>query len=387
MDKLRILFTNNTLRHRAGSEMVVLDLTKQLRKMGHLPVAYSSDLGPVAEDLKRNCIPVLNDLRDLGFVPDVIHGQHHLDAMTAMLHFPETPAVYVCHGWIPWEETPPVFPNIQRYIAVSELTAEKLRTTNGVAADQISIVRNAIDLDRFRKKLIAPVPLSAAIFSNYVGAGPFQDLVRGACKKSGIDTLDVIGGRSGNAVRNPEDVLVNYDLVFAIGRSALEAMATGCAVIVASPDGLAGMVDQNNVEDWSKHNFALAILDPVRLSEQCLVEEIRKYRPGAIEATSDHIRRHNSLDQAAGHYLTLYREAIARWAEGDRKSAGFRKTQWLSLSRYLANISARVKGAQSLHRQLANSEAELSVLRAEILSLKKDMAAAQAQSDRPHGNL
>lgn len=387
MDQLRILFTNNTLRHRAGSELVVLDLTKQLRKMGHLPVAYSSDLGPLAEELRRNCIPVLNDLRDLGFVPDVIHGQHHLDAMTAMLHFPEAPAVYVCHGWIPWEETPPVFPNIQRYIAVSELTAEKLRTTNGIAADQISIVRNAIDLGRFRKKTINPTPSSAAIFSNYVSAGPFQDLVRGACKKAGIDTLDVIGGRSGNLVNNPEEVLANYDLVFAIGRSALEAMATGCAVITASPDGLAGMVDERNVEDWSKHNFALAILDQERLTERCLVEEIRKYRPEAIGATSDHVRRHNNLEQTAGRYLTHYREAIARWAEGDSKSVDFRKTQWLSLSRYLADISARVKSAQSVNRKLADSDAELSVLRAEILSLKKDMAVAQARSDSPHGKL
>ncbi|QEY73376.1 glycosyltransferase family 4 protein [Pseudomonas denitrificans (nom. rej.)] len=85
---LRVLITNNTLGNRAGSELYVRDLALALLRRGHLPVAYSSQLGDVAEELRRATIPVIDDLNALNIPPDVIHGQHHLDATTAMLHFP-----------------------------------------------------------------------------------------------------------------------------------------------------------------------------------------------------------------------------------------------------------------------------------------------------------
>ena len=118
---LRILLTNNTLGPRAGSELYVRDLAVALMRRGHFPVAYSTVLGEVAAELRAATVPVIDDLRSLNVPPDVIHGQHHLDAMTAMLQFPHVPAIYVCHGWLPWEELPPVFPSIRRYVAVDDL--------------------------------------------------------------------------------------------------------------------------------------------------------------------------------------------------------------------------------------------------------------------------
>jgi len=46
----------------------------------------------------------------------------------------------------------------------------------------------------------------------------------------------------GATFEQPEEVLPNYDLVFAVGRAAIEAMAIGCAVIVADAYGLGGLV-------------------------------------------------------------------------------------------------------------------------------------------------
>ncbi len=112
---LRILMTNNTLDQPAGSELYLRDLAQSLMRRGHFPVAYSQTLGPVADRLRAATIPVVDDLRDLSAVPDVIHGQHHLETMTAALRFPQVPVTYTCHGWIPWQEWPPVFPNILHY--------------------------------------------------------------------------------------------------------------------------------------------------------------------------------------------------------------------------------------------------------------------------------
>ena len=39
-------------------------------------------LGPVAEDLRRGTIAVIEDLSQLGEPPDIIHGQHNLETMT-----------------------------------------------------------------------------------------------------------------------------------------------------------------------------------------------------------------------------------------------------------------------------------------------------------------
>ena len=106
---MRILITNNTLADRAGSELDLLDLRGASRIRGHTPIAYSTHLGAVADELRRATIPVVDNLENLS-PPDIIHGQHHLDTMTALLALPGVPAIYVCHGWAPWQERPPLFP-------------------------------------------------------------------------------------------------------------------------------------------------------------------------------------------------------------------------------------------------------------------------------------
>ncbi len=93
MDSLCVLLTNNTLAGRAGSELYVRDVALALKKRGHHPVAYSTVLGEVAQDIRDANIEVVDDLAALSCVPDVIHGHHHLETITALLHFPKIPAI------------------------------------------------------------------------------------------------------------------------------------------------------------------------------------------------------------------------------------------------------------------------------------------------------
>ena len=122
---MRVLITNNTLAVRAGSELYVRDLATALLDRGITPIAYSTQLGDVAEELRRATVPVIDDLDALATPPDLIHGQHHLETMTALLRFPGVPAIYFCHGWLPWEEMPPRFPRILRYIAVDHTCRDR----------------------------------------------------------------------------------------------------------------------------------------------------------------------------------------------------------------------------------------------------------------------
>ena len=98
---MRILLTNNSLAARAGSELYIRDLAVELMRRGHQPVAYSTYLGAVAGELRAATIPVIDRLESLGAPPDIIHGQHHYETLSALLRFPGIPALYYCHGWLP----------------------------------------------------------------------------------------------------------------------------------------------------------------------------------------------------------------------------------------------------------------------------------------------
>ncbi len=153
---LKVLFTNNTLASRCGSELYVRDVALGLLERGHTPLAYSTVLGEVAEELRRATAPVVQDLAAIASPPDIIHGQHHLETMTALLHFPHVPAVFFCHGWTPWEEMPPRFPRIFRYVAVDELCRERLVYESGIAENRVEVLLNFVDLRRFQPR--APLP-------------------------------------------------------------------------------------------------------------------------------------------------------------------------------------------------------------------------------------
>src|SRR5437016_9664465 len=163
---MRVLLTNGSLESRAGSELYVADVASWLRRNGHTPIVFSARVGMVADQLRRRAIPVVNDLSLVADPPDIIHAQHHLATMAALARFPETPAVYICHGWLPWEETPPRHPAIRRYVAVSAATRERLVSESGVPPDRVRVLPNFVDLKRFQPRDPLPSrPRRALVFS------------------------------------------------------------------------------------------------------------------------------------------------------------------------------------------------------------------------------
>ena len=203
--RLRILITNNTLAARAGSELYVRDLALGLLRRGHAPAAYSSVLGAVAGELTAASIPVLDDLRSLSVAPDVIHAHRHLDAMCAMLRFPAVPAVFVCHGWQPWQEQPPVFPAIRRYVGVDDVCTERILRRR--AWIRRACARSTTPLTwpvRPSSQPLPDRPRSALIFSDYASEDNYVGTIREACRAASIERVDVIGLRSGKAVDRRE---------------------------------------------------------------------------------------------------------------------------------------------------------------------------------------
>src|SRR5687768_13409262 len=103
---LRVLLTNRILAHRTGTELYVRDVAVELLRRGHLPVVYSPQLGPLAAEIRDCTVPVVDDLAKVADVPDIIHGHHGLETLTALLAFPGVPAVSVCHSWVGWADEP-----------------------------------------------------------------------------------------------------------------------------------------------------------------------------------------------------------------------------------------------------------------------------------------
>lgn len=134
--------------------------------MGHEPVAYSPVLGKVADQIRSRGIPVFNDLRQIKLAPDLIHGHHHAQTLTALLQFPDTPALFVCHDATAWHDDPLVFPRVLRYVAVDYRCQKRLEEVASVPRENVRVLFNAVDLTRFKPRPPLPrkpmrVPFSA----------------------------------------------------------------------------------------------------------------------------------------------------------------------------------------------------------------------------------
>ena len=386
---MRVLLTNNTLSERAGSELYIRDVAIALLRLGHKPVAYSTRLGAVAEELRAATVPVIDDVAQLAVAPDVIHGHHHLDAMTAMFHFPGVPAVYFCHGWVPWEEMAPSFPTIRRYVAVDDLCQERLQCVHGIAPEKIRIIRNFVDLERFRLRDELPaVPRRALVFSNYLTDQLGLGVLREVCASRNI-TLDAVGLSTGHSERQPEQVLGKYDIVFAKARCALEALAIGNAVIACDAAGLGGMVTRSNYEELRNLNFGVR-----SLREPITVENVARaldcYDPRASRAVSLRVRAEAGLGPAIEQILAVYHEALA-----DHRGAPVEPEVLLrSASVYLRQIADFAKERYTVERErwLAQTQAaaqcrlaeergqQLQAALAETAKVESERQLAQAQA-------
>ncbi|BCS30939.1 hypothetical protein TBR22_A01400 [Luteitalea sp. TBR-22] len=301
---MRVLLTAASLDARTGAELYVYDVATGLLARGHRPVAFAPQLGHVAEHLRDATVPVARSLDDLGEPPDLIHGQDNHVFLTALLRFPGVPGVRVCHGWE--DERPTRFPRIRRYVAVDDTVRDRMTGEWGLPATAVSTVRNFADLRRFVPR--APLPSSpsrALLFSNYAAA--HAAVVRQACLGAGLP-LDVAGSSVGVAADHPEALLGQYDVVFAKGRCAIEAMAVGAAVILCDASGAGPMVTTTNIADLHRVNFGLRALSSP-LSPAVLAQELARYDAGDAARVSAHVRAVASMDDAVDRLVEVYEQA------------------------------------------------------------------------------
>ena len=335
---LRVLITNHALAERAGTELYALNVAEGLLRRGYTPIAYSTRLGEVSEELRRATVSVVDNLASMSVAPDLIHGQHHIETMTALLHFAGVPAIYFCHGWLPWEEAPPRFPRIRRYVAVDDTCRDRLVYEHGIPEREIRIIRNFVDLERFKVRPPLPEkPQRALVFSNCASEATYRGAVREACKKAGI-ALDVIGLCSGNPSSQPESVLGNYDIVFAKARSAFEALAVGAAVVLCDEVGFGPMVTTGELDQLQRLNFGIRTLRD-KAEAHIIARELARYDPVDAAEVTRRVRATSGVDTVIDQIIDLYEEVLAEHRASNGTGAD---SEGLFAAAYLRGVAVRM---------------------------------------------
>lgn len=300
----RVLIATHSVTSCSGSDLYMRDLALALLRRGWQPIVYATVLGAVAEELRQATIPVTSDIASIAAAPDVIHGQHHLETLTALARFPGVPALFVCHDGLTWHSTPPRTPRIGAYVAVDRNCRDRMMLEHGIA--EVRILPNAVGLERFRRRdPLPPRPRRALVFSNAASmTDSFASTIEAACSKRGI-ALDVVGRAAGNANDHPEEILGKYDLIFGKARCAIEAAATGAAVIVCDARGLAGLITSRDLDAMRQLNFGVRLLQRP-ITEETIGAEIDRYDASDAGKVTDAVRATAGVELLAEQFIELY---------------------------------------------------------------------------------
>jgi hypothetical protein len=317
---MNILITNIWLSNYAGTEVYVRDLAIALHRRGIHVEVYSPQLGSVAEDIRKAGVHIVDDASDLIRTPDLIHAQHFGPAMDVMLRFPNSPAVYFLHDRTYHGDTPPRYSQVMHHVAVDYNCLERLLIDNGIEEQETSVLYNWVDTSRFAlRSSFAERPRRALVFSNYARPDNYFQVVQEACERAGIE-LDGAGAGLGNQIQQPEQILGDYDIVFAKAKAAMEAMATGAFVVACDYRGLGGAVTAEHFDYFRKYNFGMKTLAKPHDAD-LIVEEMQKYDATTAKAVAHRIREEASFDTYLDKILPLYHRVIKKHQE-----EGFRDT-------------------------------------------------------------
>jgi len=367
MAGLKVLIANATLATLTGTETYVRDLALGLLRKGHSPIVYAPELGAIAQDLRLRTVPVVDNLNCVGITPDVIHGNHNTELMTALLHFEAVPAVFFCHSWTDWISSPPSHPRIFAYVAVDDTCRDRLVLKHGIPEERVRVQLHAADLERFKSRGPLPDrPVRALVFSNNANQWTHLNAVREACTRAGIE-LDVIGSGVKAPATNPESLLTKYDLVFAKARCALEALAVGTAVILCDAAGTGPLVTSGELERLRRLNFGIRALSE-KVDADLLVKEIARYDPADAAAVSHCLRASADLGSVVDDAVALYREVIDEFrdratphpVEENRAAAEY--LRWLTLTMRRKQSEYESMLANSVALQLRNRISHLPLM-------------------------
>lgn len=377
----------------------MVTVADHLQRLGHQVFVFSRDQGPAYEQLRDLGIPVSDSLRAIDRSPDAIVANDAPSSADAAAAFPSVPQLYVAHSLFDVQHP---LEGISQTIALVTMSSVVRRRVGASPVGQrlpIVELRQPVDLERFRPHRPLPErPRVALSLSNYVGGARLQLLER-ACRALGIELLSA-GLRKGGLRTDTPRLLNEADIVFAVGRTAVEAMACGRALYVIAEEGAEGWVNETSYERLVAANLS-ARADPRLPTLSSLTADLRAYTPDFgrqarelalrhhdpfrhVAALVDILRRHGDGAPAPpsdGVAATLV-EDVARLVRlmWRHESEAFRLRRALDEAE-LALGQARIEN-DALRRRAGELEREIEQLKAESERTRRELAAARQHAER-----
>lgn len=383
---LRVLLTNHRMAGRGGTQLWIRDVAPALAARGLRPVVWSPQLGECAEEVRALGIPVVDDLAAVAERPDLIHGHHLLETAAALAHFPGVPALFVRHGLLPWQERPPGLSRIRRFLAVDRLRRERL-IAEGIDPARIEVLPNFVD----PRRLPEPArrgdrPRRALLYSNRSAAPGLLPALEAACRTAGLPGPAVVGVAAGNAIADPGPLLARFDVVFATGRAALEAMATGAAVVLLDAGGSGPLVTGERFDELAELNFGLGALRSPH-DAAAIGAALAGYDADEALAVAGRVRERCTLARTVERLVTIYREVLDEpTGASETEEPALPPAEGRALARLLTELSRA--GEAGSDPRVGELEAELAALRGTAAFrlrewiLRSPLRRALAQSTR-----
>lgn len=309
-EPLNILISNHHLLDYTGSEIYTLTLAEHLLKNNCNVTVYSKYIDKTAKEFEKLGISVYSDLRELNNKKfDVAHVHHNINAAEVRYFFPELPIVFLSHGVIPFLEQPPTLElGIAKYLSVSEEVKQNL-LNKGIDESRISVLHNLIDEDKFcSSQKINPKAKNVLVISGRIDEKK-ESIIIDACKILNLN-LKFVGGRFGQVEQVTLKQFINEsDIVFSLGRGAVEAIFMGRIPIIYDYLGGDGMVTSANIEELMECNFSGRKYKK-NYSSDDLVNEISKYDPLDVDLLREKALQYFSAKKITKEIIDAYQSVI-----------------------------------------------------------------------------
>ena len=317
--KLKVLFAYGDLAERASVEFFARDLCIELIRNGHEVVILSSHPGAILPELEGIGVRLVAHIDEVGSAPDVIQTSRRYDAILTSLRFPQTPLVWFLHGGAPWIESPPRLPSVRQHVVCDYAWQEPVARDLGADENDVVVLPLFFDPERCASRLPLPEKPERAVLIDGNRQGTHIPFVRVACRRHGVD-LDVFEEHSDTVSYRIPDIVSKYDLVFARGQVALEAIAVGCAVVPCDEAGCGELVTKSNVLEMWTSGFGRRIMTEP-LMPRTLERILSTYDAKAIEACSQFVQAYCSTEAVTPQVTDLYENVITSVREHPNDTA------------------------------------------------------------------
>ena len=328
---LNILITNHHLSGFTGSEIFTLTLAKNLKKLGHEITVYSKYIGEIGKEFRNSGIRLVENLNEIVNQQfDLAHVHHNISLVELRNVFPRLPVVFLSQGILPFLEHPPIFDlGISKYLAISEEIKQNLINL-GISENEIEKIGNLIDVEEFKvDREINISPEKAIVISSRIDEEK-EVIIRKACKELKI-SIEFIGGRFGEV---NQQVLVKKmeesDIIFSLGRGAIEGIIAGRCVIIYDYLGADGIITTNTYHEIKKNNFSGRRFGRI-YNVSDLKNEIKKYDVNEIKKVQELAIMNYSASKVVSKLEGIYHKVV------QNKNVSYQEEN-LELANFINNI-------------------------------------------------